>query len=176
MKIKTLITIVLLVFVVGSFTYLLVDEGMIRSKPQSDIKDQGARAGSGGSELEKAFSDAKISHPDDKIIVYYFHGMARCSNCRKFEAYTQETIQRDFQDALSQGRLEWKIINVDEPANGHFINDYRLFTRTLVVAKMREGKQVEWKNLQRIWELVGNKDAFIDYVRTEVAAYLGENV
>jgi hypothetical protein len=37
---------------------------------------------------------------------------------------------------------------------------------------MKDGKQAEWKNLSRVWELVRRKDAFLRYVQDEVRAYL----
>jgi hypothetical protein len=39
---------------------------------------------------------------------------------------------------------------------------------------MQDGEQVGWKNLQKIWELVGDKESFVKYVQSEVAEYLGE--
>jgi hypothetical protein len=119
-------------------------------------------------------AEIATSNKDVKIVLYYFHATARCSNCRKFEAYSQEAIQQRFEDALDKGRLEWQAINVDEPTNTHYIEDYRLITRSLILVKMQDGEQVGWKNLQKIWELVGDKESFVKYVQSEVAEYLGE--
>jgi hypothetical protein len=112
--------------------------------------------------------------PPKKVIAYYFHGTQRCPTCRKLEAYSAEAIEKGFGEALKQGQLEWRVVNVDEPLNKHFVNDYQLYTKSLVIVKMQGGKQVEWKNLEKIWELVGERDDFIKYVRDEVSAYLGE--
>jgi hypothetical protein len=109
-----------------------------------------------------------------KILAYYFHGTQRCPTCRKLEAYSAEAIEKGFGEALKQGQLEWRVVNVDEPLNKHFVKDYQLYTKSLVIVKMQGGKQVEWKNLEKIWELVGEKDDFVRYVQDEVSAYLGE--
>jgi hypothetical protein len=45
-------------------------------------------------------------------------------------------------------------------------------TKSLVLVKFENGKQVSWKNLPAVWQHVGNQDAFFDYVKKEVAAYL----
>jgi hypothetical protein len=37
---------------------------------------------------------------------------------------------------------------------------------------MKDGKQAEWKNLRRVWELLNNKEAFLRYVQEEVRTYL----
>lgn len=160
MKPRTIVVAVLLAFVAASIAYLLLNEiPARRSGIAQPVKNVG-RVGDSAA---------------DKVVVYYFHGNVRCSNCRKFEAYSQEAIQGAFSASLGNGRLEWKVINVDEPANKHFIEDYRLITRTVIVSKSRGGNQVEWKNLEKIWELVSNKPAFVKYIQNEVTAYLGNN-
>ena len=162
MKLRLVIVIVLLAFIGVSIAYLVGSE--IRS----------------GSEISQS-PTATLKPPasetvgsDNRVVVYYFHGTARCSNCIKFEAYSQEAIQSAFSPSLGNGRLQWRVLNVDEPANRHFIEDYRLITRSVIVSKMRDGKQVEWKNLEKIWELVGNKPAFVKYIQDEVSSYLGD--
>jgi len=111
-----------------------------------------------------------VSH---KVIAYYFHGTARCPSCRKIEAYSQEAVQNGFPDALKNGLLEWHVVNVEEPGNTHFVKDYQLYTKSLVIVDTRDSKQVRWKNLEKVWELLGDKDGFIKYVQDEVREYLG---
>jgi hypothetical protein len=38
--------------------------------------------------------------------------------------------------------------------------------------KVRDGKQVEWRNLEKVWDLVGDKADFVKYVQTNVKDYL----
>ena len=110
-----------------------------------------------------------------KVVLYYFHGTARCATCIKFESFTQEALQGAFAEKLNSGELEWKMVNVDEPNNKHFVGDYELYTKSIVIVKIRDGKMVEWKNLEKIWELVGEKDVFVKHIRDEVGTYLGAN-
>ncbi len=64
------------------------------------------------------------------------------------------------------------MINTDDPENKHFIEDFRLFTRSLVLADYRDGEVIRHENLQQVWQLVGDKEAFIDYVRASTRAFL----
>jgi len=41
-----------------------------------------------------------------------------------------------------------------------------------VVVDLVEGTQVRWKNLERIWELLREDEAFRQYVQGEVRSYL----
>jgi hypothetical protein len=101
--------------------------------------------------------------------VYYFHGNARCTTCRTIEAYAQEVMTSAFAEDLGAKRLEWLVVNVDEPANRHFIDDFQLYARSLVVVDARDPKR--YKVLEKVWELVRDKPAFHKYVEQEVRGF-----
>ena len=101
--------------------------------------------------------------------VYYFHGTSRCNTCRTIEAYTRETVTSVFASDLEARRLEWQAVNVDEPANRHFVQDFQLYTRSVVVVDAQDPKR--FKVLERVWELVHDKPAFQKYVEQEIRAF-----
>jgi len=111
----------------------------------------------------------------DKIIVYYFHGTRRCATCKKLEAYSEEAIKEKFQKEIESGQLEFLPINFDEEENKHFINDYELYTKALVICEYDNDKQVKWKNLDKIWELVNSKEDYFKYVQDEIGLYLKDS-
>jgi hypothetical protein len=106
-----------------------------------------------------------------KVVAYYFHTNARCSTCKKIEAYSREAIEQGFANELEDGRLDWRIVNYEHPEHRHFIQDYKLVTKSLVLVELVDGKQKRWTNLKRVWMLTGRKDEFINYVRREVRAF-----
>ena len=108
-----------------------------------------------------------------RVIAYYFHITARCLTCRTIEAYAREAVERGFAGELKTGAIEWRPVNVQLPENRHFIQDYRLYTRSVVLVKVKDGREMEWRNLDKVWDLVWNKDAFVKYVQANVRAYLG---
>jgi hypothetical protein len=112
--------------------------------------------------------------PQDQAVtvVYYFHGNMRCSSCRKIEAYTVEAIQSGFAAALKNGALELKVVNVEESGNDHYVRDFQLYTRSVVVEKRSGDKGQEWKNLDKVWRLTRDKAAFINYVQQETRAMM----
>ncbi|MDD5246687.1 MAG: nitrophenyl compound nitroreductase subunit ArsF family protein [Candidatus Omnitrophica bacterium] len=107
-----------------------------------------------------------------KVIAYYFHGSFRCPTCMNMEKYTKEAIDSNFKDALASGNLEFKVVNVEERGNEHFVNDYKLYTKTLILSMIKDGKEVKSKNLDKIWDLSRNKQKFIEYVTGEVNAFM----
>jgi len=112
-----------------------------------------------------------VSPKADIDIVYYFMTTQRCPSCMKIESYTKDAVERTFSQNLKSGAMLWKMVNVDKPENNHFIKDYQLFTKSVVLVKIRGGKQVKWKNLDKVWELLNNKTAFQSYVVKEITAF-----
>lgn len=110
--------------------------------------------------------------PSHKIIAYYFHTNTRCSTCKKIEAYSKEAILEGFKTEIENGTLELRIVNYEEPQNRHFIKEYKLVTKSLILVYTIDGEQMEWTNLKLVWQLTSNKKAFLNYVRGEVRNYL----
>lgn len=109
---------------------------------------------------------------DVKVIAYYFHGNARCSTCHKMELYTNETIEQNFEEELANGLLVVKTVNIEKKENEHFVNDYQLYTKSLVISRVEKGREVQYKNLTKIWEYVRDKKRFFKYVTAEINNYL----
>lgn len=110
-----------------------------------------------------------------KLIAYYFHGTRRCASCKKIEAYTREAIETGFAEQIKSGELQWLSINTDEEGNAHYRDDYKLFTKSVVLSEREDGKEADWKNLPKVWELIKDKEVFIKYVQDEVNAVLKED-
>jgi hypothetical protein len=119
-----------------------------------------------------ALQDAAPQTAQHKVIAYYFHTNTRCSTCIKIEQYSHEAIEQGFPNELKNGTLEMRVVNYEDPVNRHFIQDYKLVSKSLVLVNMVNGKQTKWTNLKLVWQLTGHKDAFLNYVRKEVRGYL----
>ena len=107
-----------------------------------------------------------------KVVAYYFHGTFRCPTCTTMEKYSREAIETNFQNALQSGKLEFKAVNVEERGNEHFVNDYQLYTKSLILSLVKDGKEIKSKNLDKIWEYSRNKQKFIDYVTGEISGFM----
>jgi hypothetical protein len=180
---KRAVQIPLLVFVAASLAYLAVQRGRPGDSPssaESAVEVAASTEAAAAPDMPAAAEPAAPAEPtpaastesSQKILAYYFYTTVRCPTCRAIEAFSDEALKRAFPDDLRSGALEWLPVNVQLPQNRHFINDYQLFTKSLIIVRIRDGKRLEWKNLERVWELAGNKQAFLRYVQEEVRAYL----
>jgi len=182
MKTRQILTIVLLLFVGVSLAFLIAKEV---NRPVADTEQKADPAGQETAPEKQIYQETKtapeqlnqppvILAPEPEILLYYFYTNYRCVTCRKFEGYTDELLKGTFAQQLNDGRLKWLPVNVDEPKNSHFVKDYSLVTKSIVIVKQLDGKQTGWKNLDQIWQLVGDKQKFTNYVAGEINGFLGE--
>ncbi len=106
------------------------------------------------------------------FIAIYFHTTLRCPTCHRIETLSEEAIKRTFANELETGTLVWRAINVDESENKHYNADYQLFTKSVIISEVKDGKEIRWKNLDKIWVLVRDEEAFSQYVTSEINAWM----
>lgn len=106
-----------------------------------------------------------------QVVVTYFHTTVRCPTCHRLEEYARETVETAFAGDLEQGKVVFRAINLDDSKNQHFIKDYKLYTKSLIVSEWKDGKEVRWKNLPDIWKLVRDREQCEQYVRSEIEDY-----
>ena len=64
------------------------------------------------------------------------------------------------------------MVNYDEPGNEHYATDFAIAAPCVVLASMRDGRQVAWKSLPEVWELIDDKAAFRGFVQKNVRQQL----
>ena len=130
------------------------------------IRKQGGMAASPG-----ALANADV--PADGLVVYYFHSNARCPTCQSIESQAKETIKAHFASQLSSGAVTWKVLNYDQPANAALAKKFAIKAPVVVLARMRAGQIKDWKRLDEVWALVGDKPAFAQFVGEQITKMLG---
>lgn len=140
---KNILTVVLLAFVAASVAFVLAKE--IRGK--------------GGNAAVPAEAQ-QLPVRKDVMTVYYFHGTQRCMTCNRIEQLARAVIESKFAEALKDGRVIFQSVNIDEPVNAHFVQDFQLATRTVVM--QRNGR---FEKFDDVWMLVHEPDKFAAYIQ-----------
>jgi hypothetical protein len=148
MNFKNTCTTVLLMFIAASIVVLVV-KSLRQGEPATTADDH-----------------------FDGLIVYYFHRKARCPACRNIEVYSHEAVIKGFPVEVGDGRIEWRVVDFELPENQYFAKEYELIAPSVVLVEMRGGVRKRWKNLPEVWELVGDKPAFVLFVQKEIQAFL----
>jgi len=107
-------------------------------------------------------------------IVYYFSVGKECSTCEQIEAYTQEVLKTDFSKALAAGQIQWRTADMDKPQHEHFAKDYNLYTKSIVLVAIENGEPGRWENLEKVWDHVYDKSAFMQYVGDSLQSFVDE--
>ncbi len=107
-----------------------------------------------------------------RFLATYFLTNIRCPSCLTIERLTAETIQAEFAEELGAGLLEWRTINIDGEGNFHYVKDYKLYTKSVIISEKVRGEEVRWKNLPKVWELLGNEEKFRKYLKEEIVSFM----
>jgi len=154
MKAKKVISNLLLAFVLISIGFAIGKETALNGARK-------AKAGEAATTTQTSGSN--------KVIVYYMHQTFRCVTCNQIEAMTGELIRTGFAKELADGRLEWKRENFQE--NEDMARRYNVASSSVVVVRMRDGKEVAHQTLDKVWTLVGKPEEFAAYVGGAIRAY-----
>jgi len=107
-------------------------------------------------------------------VVYYFYTNTRCSSCQMIEAYTKEAVEKNFKTGYKSWSVVFKGVNIEEAPNRHFVEAYQLDSKSVIVQKFSGDKSLKWGKLPKVWELTGDKEAFLGYVAAETRRQLDE--
>lgn len=102
--------------------------------------------------------------PTDGVVAYYFIGNQRCTSCKQIERMAGEVLAERFAEAMADGRLLYRVVNIETPGQEHYLDDYNCIKNSLVLVSFRDGQQVEFENLDRVWELLQAPEQFNEYV------------
>lgn len=125
-------------------------------------------------ELKKENPGAEKERVQPQFIAYYFHGNKRCATCKKLEQYSQEGVHSTEIQERTGSNIPLKIVNVQTSENSHFIRDFDLFSQSLVITEVKNGRISRWKNLDQIWMLVRDRKKYIQYVQDEICSFVKE--
>ena len=117
---------------------------------------------------------AQATKAQRTAVVYYFYTNTRCSSCTTIEAYTRAAVARHFPQPYKGWRVEFRGVNIEEKANEHFVQDYWLNSKAVVVQKFEGEKPLKWGLLKSVWQLLGDKEKFMDYVAAETRKVIDE--
>ena len=117
---------------------------------------------------------AKNAAESKTAVVYYFYTNTRCSSCKTIEAYTREAVEKNLASGYKGWKVAFKGVNVEEEPNKHFVGTYWLNSKSVVVQKFSGDKPLKWGKLEKVWQLLGDKEAFMNYITSETHKLLDE--
>ena len=153
MKHRLILRVILLAFVVAAIGYMF-------------LRDRTSSSSSSG---QAASTTAAATAPGRSgFVAYYFHNTRRCPTCRAIESQANDVVQVDFASELKSGAVAWKVLNYEEPSGAGLAKKFDIQMPVVVLASMKGGEIAQWKRLDRVWALVGDKPGYASYLRDEI--------
>lgn len=110
--------------------------------------------------------------PSTRLVVYYFDQGKDCATCEQIPAYTEGVLNAHFAQELQNGSVVWRSVDTDLPRNEHYLSEYQIYTKSVVLATRANGQQLRWKNLDQVWDLIYDRTAYETYLKNEITAAL----
>jgi hypothetical protein len=176
MELKNAITLCLVMLFSATLVLLIARaldvQTAERLEPQLAQIVEELRAIRGAGPISTSGGGADAATLDNGLVVYYFHGTKRCPTCEAIESQSHEVVQNDFAAELKSGAMAWKILNFEKPAAAELTKRFEIMQPVLVLARTNGGQIEDWKRLDRVWALVGDKPEFAEYIRGEIRTML----
>ena len=113
------------------------------------------------------------SIPANRVEVVYFHRAQRCQGCIYAEAGTRYTVETYFKDELTSGKVAFEVFNVEDKENAPIVKKYGAFTSSLFINTIRDGTD-HIEQVTDIWFVLGNDEAFVEVVKSNIERSLEE--
>lgn len=163
MKIQTWFSIVLLGFVAVSVAFALRKVAPDNSSSQQQItSDNGSRLATNPVSLNTKLAENQFS-------AVYFHAPHRCPTCRKIESFSHAALAPQ----IEAGQIAWQIADYTADDNALLVDQFKVFTSTVVLVEVQDGQVIRWTNLEEVWNHTSDQadfTAFIDQAWAEFKA------
>jgi hypothetical protein len=87
----------------------------------------------------------------NRVDVIYFHVTQRCVTCLCFEEHVNAVIAKYYQDAVSSGKLTYRVLNSQSPENKQLAFKYGAVGSQLFINTITKGKD-SINDVQEIWD------------------------
>lgn len=154
MKTKTLFSILLLGFVAVS---VVLAFRKIGPQPSPDAQ-QAISTNDAGVIATPIGLDAKLA--ESQFSVVYFHAPNRCQTCRKIEKFAHEALAPE----IEASKLAWQTADFTASDNASLVDQFKVYTSTVVLVEVQDGDVVRWKKLDGVWDHTKQQADFTAYV------------
>jgi transcription elongation factor Elf1 len=105
-----------------------------------------------------------------KVRVYYLHATFRCVTCNTIESMTRDLLDKQFGDAVADGRIQWQEADFQE--NESLAKQFDVIASCVVVAKVQGGNVLDHQRLDDVWTMMKDPPEFNAYVGGAIRSYL----
>lgn len=154
MRTKTLFSFLLLSFVAVSVALAF------RKIGSESPSGQQQTASSDGADSPATPDGLNAKLAESQFSAVYFHSPHRCPTCRKIESFALDALTPE----IEAGKVAWRIADYTTDANAKLVDQFKVFTSTIVLVEVQDGKVVRWKNLEGVWDHTSDQADFTAFI------------
>jgi len=109
--------------------------------------------------------NAKLA--ETQFSAVYFHSPHRCPTCRKIETFAHEALAPE----IDLGKIAWQTADYTADLNASLVDQFKVFTSTVVLVEVQQGNVVRWKNLEEVWDHTNDQAEFITFINQAWSAF-----
>jgi hypothetical protein len=130
----------------------------------------------GGEAGQGAYSgDAAAVFPGGRgVLVLFFHPSERCAACDEMERLARATLERHFAGETAEGLVAMRSVNLDSPVGRRMRERLGLYTSTLALVRVRDGREQGTEKLSEAWQVPGPEGSFVEKMKSALSRALGE--
>ena len=80
----------------------------------------------------------------------------------------------NYSELIDNSSVEFLVLNYDEDEHNHFLTDFDISFQSLVVVDIKDNKEIGFENLEKIWDLTRDEQAYLDYVKERIDIHAGD--
>lgn len=103
----------------------------------------------------------------EKIEVIHFHGNQQCWSCVAVGEYALKTIKEKFPEEYKSGKIVFKDINGELPANKDMVIKYQASGSSLFINAIKDGKDNIEEDVN-VWRYIYNEAQFVGYFENKL--------
>ena len=109
----------------------------------------------------------------DRVELVYFHRSQRCASCIYAEDGVRYTLEKYFEEEMANSIVSFEVYDLGEEENAAVIEEYGAYTSSLFINVIREDTN-DIEEVNEIWLVVGDNDAFVETVKNRIEGTLME--
>ena len=110
-----------------------------------------------------------------QVVVTFFREEEPCDTTKRVEQMCRNAVAAGFGSELNSGEVVYRVICAMLPENDHYLDDYEIGEKALIVARQENGKECEFVACHDIWILFEEETSEFDaYVQQQIRDYLAK--
>ncbi len=119
--------------------------------------------------------ETSVSPKVEKMKIVLLHGNHRCTSCINMEKWIEETIEMYFLEEQKKGKIEFLVLNYQDPENKEVVSRYNEHPWTSIYAETIINGESHITEIEDAWYYQTDREKFIDFMKEYIREAIGDD-